>query len=138
VQIRELGQSIADLAVSYRETGDQTSSDVALQMALNLGRRFDDPAANQPMRWQLIGIRVERAALGAMDPSSRVPGSDQLVQDRLNQIAGQMQSIQALTRQADPIWKTLSDQDWTDYHNQISDVGEEAAVRWLVTNYAQR
>jgi hypothetical protein len=138
VQLRELGQNLVELASTYQAAGDQSSREVALQMALNLGRRFDDPAAGETMRWQLIGIRVERAALAAMDPGSLVPGTGQLVQDRLSQLAGQMESIQALTRQADPIWKSLSDQDWTEYHNQIAASGEEAAVRWLVSNYGQR
>jgi hypothetical protein len=65
------------------------------------------------------------------------PGADPALLDRLTQLAGQKQSIQALTKQADPIWKTLSDQDWTDYHNQTAASGEEAAVRWLVSNYGQ-
>jgi RNA polymerase sigma factor (sigma-70 family) len=138
VHLRELGQNLVELASDYQAAGDQSSREVALQMALNLGRRFDDPAAGETMRWQLIGIRIERAALAAMDPGSPVPGTGQPVQDRLNQLAGQMQSIQALTRQADPIWKTLSDQDWTEYHNQIAASGEEAAVRWLMSNYGQR
>jgi hypothetical protein len=137
-QVREVGQSLVDLAASYRQAGDQESSATALQMALDLGRRFDDPSAGQSMRWQLIGIRVERDALKAMDAASPIPGNDLAVQDRLNQLAGQMQSIQALTKQADPIWKTLSDKDWTDYHGQIAALGEEAAVRWLVNNYGQR
>jgi hypothetical protein len=136
-QVRELGQNLVELAATYRQAGDQDSSAAALQMALDLGRRFDDPSAGQAMRWQLIGIRVERAALGAMDSASPIPGTDQLVPERLNQLAGQMQSLQTLTQQADPIWKTLSDQDWTDYHGQIAALGEEAAVRWLVNNYGQ-
>ena len=87
------------------------------------------------MRLQLIGIRVERAALNAMDPGSSLAGTGQSVQDRLNQLAGQMKDLQGLTQQADPIWKTLSDQDWIQYHNQIAASGEEAAVRWLVATY---
>jgi RNA polymerase sigma factor (sigma-70 family) len=137
VQIRELGQNLVSLAATYQQAGDQDSHDVAWQMGLDLGRRFDDPSSGQSMRWQLIGIRVERAVLSAMDPTSSVPGTSQSVQARLSQLASQMESIQALTRQADPIWKTLSDQDWTDYHNQVAASGEEAAVRWLVSNYGQ-
>jgi len=136
-QVRELGQNLVDLAGTYRQAGDQDSSALALQMALDLGRRFDDPSAGQAMRWQLIGIRVERAALGAMDSASPIPGTDQLVPDRLNQLADQMKSLQTLTQQADPIWKTLSDQDWSNYHNQIAALGEEGAVRWLVNNFGQ-
>jgi RNA polymerase sigma factor (sigma-70 family) len=136
VQMNELGQSIVALAADYGQSGDTTSQEAALQMALTLGKRFDDPAAGETMRWQLIGIRVERAALNAMDPARMMGG--QSVQDRLNQIAQQKEAIQELTREADPIWKTLSDDDWTSYHAQIARSGEEAAVRWLVSNYGQR
>ncbi len=137
VQMNELGQSIVALADSYGRSGDKTSQEAALQLALGLGKRFDDPAAGETMRWQLIGIRVERAALNAMDPA-RMIGAGQSVGDRLAQIAQQKEAIQELTRQADPIWKTLSDDDWTSYHAQIARSGEEAAVRWLVSNYGQR
>lgn len=137
VQMNELGQNIVALAASYGQTGDTTSQEAALQMALTLGKRFDDPAAGETMRWQLIGIRIERAALSAMDPA-RMLGAGQSVGDRLAQIAQQKEAIQELTRQADPIWKTLSDDEWTSYHAQIARSGEEAAVRWLVSNYGQR
>lgn len=136
VQMNELGQSIVALAGSYGQSGDTTSQEAALQMALTLGKRFDDPAAAETMRWQLIGIRVERTALNAMDPARMMGG--QSVRERLDQIAQQKEAIQELTRQADPIWKTLSDDDWTGYHAQMAHSGEEAAVRWLVSNYGQR
>jgi len=136
-QVRELGQNLADLAVSYRQAGDQSASQLALQMGLDLGKRFDDPSTGQAMRWQLIGIRVERANLGAMAPTDTVPGTTESVQERLGQLSDQMQSIQALTQKADSIWKTLSDNDWADYHRQITALGEEGAVRWLVNNHAQ-
>jgi hypothetical protein len=135
--MNELGQNLVALAASYGQSGDKTSQEATLQMALALGKRFDDPAAAETMRWQLIGIRVERAALSAMDPARQI-GGGQSVGGRLNQIAQQKEDIQELTRQADPIWKTLSDDDWTSYHAQIARSGEESAVRWLVSNYGQR
>ncbi len=135
VQMNELGQNIVALAASYGQAGDKTSQEAALQMALALGKRFEDPS--ETMRWQLIGIRIERAALNVMDPA-RTIGGGQSVADRLAQIVEQKEAIQELTRQADPIWKTLSDDDWTGYHAQIARSGEEAAVRWLVSNYGQR
>jgi RNA polymerase sigma factor (sigma-70 family) len=137
VQMNELGQNLVALAASYGQSGDKTSQEATLQMALALGKRFDDPTAAETMRWQLIGIRVERAALAAMDPS-RIIGAGLSVQDRLDQLAQQKEDIQELTRQADPIWKTLSDNDWTSYHAQIAQSGEATAVRWLVSNYGQR
>jgi RNA polymerase sigma factor (sigma-70 family) len=137
VQMNELGQNLVALAASYEQSGNKTAQEAALQMALSLGKRFDDPAAAETMRWQLIGIRIERAALNVMDPA-RILGAGQSVRDRLDQLAQQKEAIQELTRQADPIWKTLSDGDWMGYHAQVARSGEEAAVRWLVSNYGQR
>jgi hypothetical protein len=37
-----------------------------------------------------------------------------------------------------PLWKTLSDQDWADYHSQLAASDEEMAIRWLVGNRGQR
>jgi RNA polymerase sigma factor (sigma-70 family) len=137
-QVREVGQNLVSVAAAYEQAGDQSSRETALQMALELGQRFDNPAAAETMRWQLIGIRVERAALSVMDPASSLAGTGQLVRDRLDQLARQMETIQELTRQADPLWKTLSDEDWTGFHAQMDASGEEAAVRWLVINYGRR
>jgi len=138
VQLTELGRNLVDLAAGYASIGDQESQKAALQMALNLGRQLDDPAAAQALRWQLIGIRIERAALEAMDPGAPVFGTSQSVPDRLDQLARQKESIQQLTQQADPLWKSLSDADWTGYHAQLAAAGEEAAVRWVVSNFPRR
>ena len=70
-----------------------------------------------------------------MDPASPIADTGQLVQDRLDQIGRQMDSFQALAKQADPLWKMLSDEGWSDFHTRVSTSGEEAAVRWLVSNY---
>jgi RNA polymerase sigma factor (sigma-70 family) len=133
-QVREVGQNLVDLSQAYQQAGDSGARETALQMSLDLGRRLDDPSG-QSSRWQLIGIRVERAALREMDPDSPIPGTDQLVQNRLDQLATQMSTIQGLAAQADPIWKTLSDQDWGQYLSQVESSGEEAAVRWLVSTH---
>src|SRR5262249_39731826 len=119
-QVVELGQNLVALAASYEQAGDQSSRDTALQMALDLGRRIGDPAAGETMRRQRIGIRVERAAMAAMDPTSPIGGSGQLVQERLDQLARQKDAIQALAKQADPLWKTLSDEDWTGFHARVA------------------
>jgi hypothetical protein len=138
VQLIDLGRNLVELAAGYGSIGDQGSQKAALQMALNLGRHLDDPAAGQTMRWQLIGTRIERAALEVMDPTGPIFDAGQAVQDRLDQLARQKDAIQQLTKQADPLWKSLSDTDWTDYHTQMAASGEEAAVRWLVSNYPRR
>jgi len=135
VQLKDLAQELVDLAAAYHASGDQTSGEAALQIAVNLGRRLTEPAANEPLSSQLIGINIERSALAAMDPAAPYGADEQTVHHRLNQLAQQKEAIHLLTSQADPLWRTLSDQDWMDYHAQISASGEASALQWLVSNY---
>ena len=87
---------------------------------------------------RLVGINVERTALGAMDPDGAYGVNGQTVQDRLNQLIQQRTAIRELGQQADPLWHSMSDQDWISYHNRSAAFGEEAAMRWLVGKYGQK
>jgi hypothetical protein len=138
VSVKELGKSLIDLAASYQRSGDESSRVAALQMAVDLGRRLSDPSAGETLLRQAVGISIERTVLGAMDPAGAYGSSGQTVQQRLDQLVQQKQSIHALTKEADPLWQTLSDQDWLDYHSQLAASGEEMAMRWLVSNHGQR
>jgi len=137
-QVGELGRNLVDLANSYQKAGDDASRQAALQMAIDLGRRYQDPSVGQRMISQLAGVNVERAALGAMDPNSPYGENGQTVQNRLDQLAQQKQSFRDLAKQADPFWQAMSDQDWVSYHSRSSFFGEESAVRWLVGKYSAR
>jgi hypothetical protein len=64
-----LGQNLVSLAATYQQTGDQSSREAALQMAVDLGRRFGDASTGAALVSQLVGIAVERGALGVMDPT---------------------------------------------------------------------
>lgn len=134
-QVKELAQNLIGLAASYQQSGDQTSHDTALQIAADLGRRLDDPSGSQSMLHQLVGLSVETAALSGLDPAAPYDTAGQTVQNRLDQLAQQKATLQTLTAQADPLWQTLSDQDWVGFHAQLAASGEETALRWLVSNY---
>src|SRR5204863_8692021 len=82
-QVRDLGRNILDLANSYQQAGDEASRQAALQMAVNLGRRYGDAAAGEMLISQLVGINVERTALSAMEPNSLYGDNGQTVQNRL-------------------------------------------------------
>jgi hypothetical protein len=138
VQIKELGENLVNLAGVYQQSGDESSRAAALQRAAELGQRLDDASGTIPLATQLVGIRVERTALSAMDPASPYEGTTQTVADRLDQLQHQKEAIHLLSNQADPIWQTLSDQDWLDYHNRLAASGEQAALGWLVSNYGNR
>jgi hypothetical protein len=134
-QVRDLGRDILDLASSYQKSGDEDSRQAALQMAVNLGRRYGDAFPGEMLIAQLVGINLERMALGAMDPSGAYDGAGQTVQNRLDQLAGQRATFKELAQQADPIWEKMSDQDWISYHNRSTTLGEESALRWLLGKY---
>ena len=88
---------------------------------------------------QLVGINVERVALAAMDPNSPYGSSNgQTVQNRLEQLAQQRAAFRELSNQADPLWQTMTDQDWISYHSRSASFGEEAAMRWLVAKYGRK
>lgn len=137
VAVKELGGKLIDLASSYQASGDESSRAAALQMAVDMGRRLSDPAAGETLLRQALGISIERAALSALDPAGAYGTASQTVQGRLDELVQQKETIQALAKQADPLWQTLSDQDWVDYHNQLATSGEEMAIRWLVSNRGQ-
>jgi hypothetical protein len=138
VAVKELGGKLLDLAATYRANGDESSRMSALQMAVDMGRRLSEPSAGETLLRQALGISVERAALSALDPASSYGTAGQTVQQRLDELVQQKQTIQGLAKQADALWRTLSDQDWVDYHSQLAASGEEMAIRWLLTSRGQR
>jgi len=138
VQVKDLSRSILDLANSYQQTGDEASRQAALQIEVNLGRRYSGGSPGETLIAQLVGIGVERAALGAMDPNSAYGVNGQTVQNRLDQLAQQRAAVRELGQQADPLWQSMTDQDWISYHNRSAAFGEEAAMRWLVGKYGQK
>ena len=138
IELNELGQDLVRLAAAYQSSGDPTSRETVLQMAATLGRRFDDPSTKQPLSSQLIGINIERSALAAMNPATAYGTTGHTIQQRLDELAQQKEAIHVLTSQADPLWSTLSDQDWIAYQSQIAASGEETALRWLVTTYTRK
>ncbi len=138
MQAKELGGNVLDLAKSYQQGGDEPSSRAALEMAVNLGRRYSEPSPGETLIARLVGIGVESAALRAMDPASAYPDANETVQDRINQLARQRAAFRDLTQHSEPLWKALSDQDWISYHNRSATFGEEAALRWLVAKFGPR
>ena len=137
-QIAELGRNLLDLANSYQQAGDEASRQAALQMAANLGQRYSGGTAGETLISQLVGINVERKALEAMDPASPYGAGNQTVKDRIDQLVQQRAAIRALNQQAEPLWQTMSDQDWAGYLGRAQVFGEQGALTWLVSEYGQK
>jgi RNA polymerase sigma factor (sigma-70 family) len=136
-QVKELGLALADVAKSYRQAGDETSAQAALEMAANLGQRYGNTPGETEISW-MVGMAVERIALGAMDPRSPYGNGGQTVQDRLDQLNQKKEELKALNQQLEPLLPTLSDQDWISYKDRWRAFGEESAARWVVNKYGQK
>ncbi len=134
----EVRDYLVPLANSYRQTGDMESAQAALQMAVNLGQRFENGSPGELLVSQRVGMLEESIALGAMDPNSPYGNNGQTVQDRINLLEQQQEAFKALNRQFIPLEQTMSAQDWISYTDRINSFGHEAAMRWLVNKYGQK
>ncbi len=137
--LKQLGQDLVDLAKAYSQSGDQTSAQAALQMAMNLGERYVPASAGDALISQLVGLVIQRNALNAMDPKSPYGADGQTVQDRLNQVEQQRAMLKELGQQAASLLeKTKSDQDWINYIDRWMIFGDFHAAQWIVNKYGQQ
>ena len=134
-ELKQLGLQMVELSQSYRRAGDENSAQAVLGMAVKLGQGYGpgDCAISH-----LVGLAIERNALGALDPGSPYGGNGQTVQDRLNQLAQQKAAVSLLFRQGGPLLETMSEQDWISYIDRDKSYGEEAAMRWAVSKFGQK
>lgn len=134
-ELKQLGLQMVELSKSYQQTGDNASAQSVLQMAVSLGQSY---GAGDCAISHLVGLAIERNALSAMDPGSPYGGNGQTVQDQLNQLAQQRTAIQSLFDQGGPLLETMSDPDWISYIDRDKTYGEEAAMQWAVSKFAQK
>lgn len=137
-QLKQLALDCSDLANAYRRAGDLTSAETVLQMADKLGQQYANPSAGEPAISQLVGIAIQRIALGAMDPNAAYGDNGQTVQDRLNQLAQQKAAVEQMSQQVGELLPVLSDQDWIIYKNRWLMFGEENAERWVIAKYSRK
>jgi tetratricopeptide (TPR) repeat protein len=137
IQIKDLARAMVDQANVYQQAGDSDSAMAVLQMADSLGARYAtaDPAEAEVS--QLVGMAVERMALGSMDPASPYGDDGQTVQDAINQLTQERSTLDALNAEAEPILENISDQDYLTYKDRWMAFGEEAALRWLIATHGQ-
>ena len=137
-ELKQLAYDMVDLAKSYRQAGDEASAQTALQMTAHLGQRYETGSPGEPTIDQFLGFKIEKLALGTMNPNSPYGDGGQTVQDRLNQITQQYAALQQMVLQAEVFRQTLPDQDWIGYTDRLKTFGEEAALRWVLSKYGQQ
>jgi hypothetical protein len=130
-ELNQLHHSIMDLANAYRQAGDPTSAQAALQFNLQLGQQLDG-SPNDPLINQLIGLAIQRDALGAMDPGTPYGTSGQTVTDRIEQLKQQTATIKELVKQSESLQQSMSPQEWITYNDRTREFGEVNALQWLI------
>ena len=136
-QIKDLATAMVQQAMVYQQSGDSDSATAMLQMANELGARYATANPAEAEVSQLVGMAVERMALGSMDPNSPY-GDGQTVQDAINQLTQERTTLDSLNAEAEPILENISDQDYLTYKDRWMAFGEEAALRWLIATHPQQ
>ena len=132
-ELRGLGQSLAELAQTYRESGDEASAMAALQLGVALGRQLVEPGGHSPIIGEFVGMAIEKQLLETLDPASIYDASGRTVRDRLDELVQEREARKALWKQAEPRLRTLSDADRAGYYERLRVSGELDAWRWVVS-----
>jgi hypothetical protein len=135
-ELRYLDQNIVDLANAYRQAGDEASAQAALAYSLQLGQRLSE-FPNDLLLNQLVGLAIQRNALGALDPNSPYGPTGQTVADLLQQLQQQRAAVKVLTEATVPLQQTMSPQDWITYIDRMRAFGELSAMEWLINKSTQ-
>jgi hypothetical protein len=136
--LKQLGLDLVDMAKAYGQSGDQTSAQAVLGMAMDLGQRYVPASAGDGLANQVVGLVIQRNALRAMDPNSPYGDDGQTVQDQLAIVEQQRAALKHLAWQAGSLLeKNTSDQDWNNYLQRWMLFGNVQASQWLVNKNAQ-
>jgi RNA polymerase sigma factor (sigma-70 family) len=136
-QVKDLTQDMVNLAKTYQQQGDTASAQAVLQMAIGLGGRYASPTPGEPVISQLVGLAVERNALGKMDPNAPYGSDGQTVQNYRDQVVQEFTSLQQRSDQVGALLPQISEQDYVIYHDRWLMFGEQNAGQWLINKYAQ-
>jgi hypothetical protein len=134
-QFRELGQHIGELANLYRQAGDETSAQAALQMGLALAQRISQGSGPEWMIQDLVGIATERRVLEALDPASPYDASGRTVKDRLDELSARRDQIRQLGQRTEAVMQQLSEPELIQFLDRWNTSGELAALRWATNRH---
>ncbi len=136
-QLDQLHKSIMDLATAYQQAGDSASAQMALQFNLRLGQQMDG-SPNDVLVNQLIGLAIQRDALGAMPPNDPYGTAGLTVSQQIEQLNQQSAAIKSLVKQTAPLQAAMTPQDWITYNDRTIAFGELNALQWLIAKYPQQ
>jgi hypothetical protein len=135
-ELKQLNQSIIDVAAAYRQVGDSASARAALEYGLQLGQRLCE-STTDPLINQLVGLAIQRSVLEAFDSNSPYDTAGLTVAEWLQQIKQQRAAVKVLTDQTVPLHSSMSPLDWITYIDRMKTFGELNAMEWLINKFAQ-
>lgn len=136
-ELRRLADSLRDLAAVYRQAGDESSAQAALQMGLGLGQRLEDSAGGSLLTHNLVGLAIERGLLGTLDANLPYGNPGQTVQNQLEAVNQRLAATKGLWKETEPFLQTMSDQDLISYFDRMKSFGELEALRWVQARQAK-
>jgi len=132
VELNQFGPGMVGLAANYRQAGDETSAQNALQLGISVGQRIEGSSEDPSLTTQLLGAQIERQSLKAMDPNAIVGTSGQTASQRLTELQQQRASAQDLARQFDGVQPSMTPGDWIAYIDRVKSFGEASAMQWFI------
>jgi hypothetical protein len=143
-QLKGLGQNLVELAALYRQAGDETSAQAALQMGLNLGQRVSELAGSRYLISELVGVKIESLVLESLDPNRRFDEAGRTVKDRLDELAQRRDEIKRLGEPSTwlggerqdvlvTLWESMPPQDLISFYDRVKVFGEREALRWALS-----
>ncbi len=134
-ELKQTGSKLIELADQYRQAGDTTSAQAALDLGLGLGQRLAEPGQISLIH-ELVGTAIELNSLEAMDPNGVVGNTGLTAQGQRDAIAEQRKVIKEIFPQVEAILPTLSEPDLVSFLERMRVLGEDAAAQWLLKTHA--
>lgn len=134
-EMNSLKQNMAALSRSYQESGDGTSAEATVAIALKLGDQFRN-GGNALLVHQQLGIGIGEAALQTLDPDTVFGPSGQTPRELLKALQAHQAELTSLVRETVPLQERMTPQDWIAYTDRMKLLGEPNAMRWLRAKFA--
>jgi hypothetical protein len=131
-EMKRLSQSLGDLSALYRQAGDESSAQAAMQLGLDLGRRLEESSGGSLTTQDLVGLAIQRNLLKGLDPSALFGDSGLTVQNQLDAVTQRVERLKGLWKQAEPILRNMPDEELIHYFDRMKTFGETEALRWVM------
>jgi hypothetical protein len=129
-KLRELGNSLRELADSYQAAGDEASARATLQLGLTLANRISNPVEPTFTIDKLVSIATEAKLLEGVAPETAYDEGGRTVAQRLEELQRQKEQLKGLGKETGTILEKISEPDLLQFMERWETLGEPDAVQW--------